>query len=157
MECDEAEWTKAAEAAEKGLKMLPQSASLRQVGGYACNKLGRELLDELQWGPARKELVRGKRHLEEMLVLFDEEEEPTEEHPRRQAYRSIVLIIEGLIRYEQNQVWASSRERDKAIASLLRELGTYLERWARECPDDPRCSSERDRLFSKFPELEGYK
>jgi hypothetical protein len=63
MEKEEMEWTAAAEAAECGLRNLPESPQLAYFAGYARSRLGQELLRSRNISKAEDELRRADEHL----------------------------------------------------------------------------------------------
>ena len=68
MEMKQREWTKAASAAEEGLKLLPDSAVLSYLAGRVRGELSKELLGGLHQDRALKEAGVAQRHLEHALA-----------------------------------------------------------------------------------------
>jgi hypothetical protein len=67
MEIDQREWGKAAEAAERGLKLAEETQLLLFLAGYARGRLGRELLGGLHREKASEELAKAKGYLAKAL------------------------------------------------------------------------------------------
>ena len=129
MEMDLNDWTKAAEAAEKGTQKVPGSKELFFLAGYARSRLGQELAARLQTTSAGNELHRSLAHLEKARDISDS----GSLHDRdlnRQIYRSIVLTCSRL-------------QETKKLLQAFRS-------WLREHPDDPNAQSEWERLAPRF-------
>lgn len=149
MEIQQQEWTKAAEAAEKGLTLLPQSRSLHQMAGYARSMLGRELLQELHADRAEQELTKSNLHFE-TIVEAAEHVETSYQSSLSHAFRGIALNYQRLISLVSLQL-GTPREQEAKQASLLRQLRKYLELWKSKLPDDIEYQLAVGRLSSRFP------
>jgi len=129
LELEEHEWTKAAEAAESGLKHLPDSRQLLFQAGYARSRLARELLARL----VREKAESEARKSQELLLRALKSPEDLESRERRMnadIYRALVLNCEIL--------------QDGA------GLGEYFSRWVGEHPDDRYAEFEWQRLSARF-------
>jgi tetratricopeptide (TPR) repeat protein len=129
MEYEEQEWTRAADAAERGLELIPDSRLLMFLAGTARSRSGRELIARLMHDRADKEL-RAARSLLERALKQPEELEVGERHLNADIYRAIVLTCESL-----NDTSA---------------LKQYFKRWRSEHPDDPNADSEWRRLSVRY-------
>ncbi|WP_147442050.1 ATP-binding protein [Corallococcus exercitus] len=129
MENSEHEWTKAAEAAEKGLKLLPTSTLLRVLAGQARSRLGKELAGGLHRERATEERIKAKEHLEDALSRLDRLD-PNKSVLLADAYRSLALTYEAL------------GTTDK-IPGLLSE-------WRQRFPGDVNLLQDCDRIARKF-------
>lgn len=129
MELEEQEWTRAAEAAEKGLKLIPGNRLLLYMAGNARSRLGKELLGGLHKERAADELEKAQRHLEQALKAADELD-IGERQLNANIYRGLVLNSEA-----------------KGDA---RRMNRYFSYWMREHPDDPDVYTEWARLSKKF-------
>ncbi len=129
MELREREWTKAAEAAQKGLKILPNNRLLLFFAGHSRGRLAKELIDSLHEERGGEELRRARELLEQSLRLRGN----TDSRERvldAEIYRSLVLTCE-----------------------LLRDLGAvrhYARLWRSEHPNDRNVQSELDRLKRRY-------
>lgn len=129
MEIREHEWTKAAEAAEKGLKILSNSRLLHYLSGYSRARLAKEFQSGLHHGKAQKEISDARRQLEKALVTADQ----LDGHGRilnAETYRALVLLCE--------------------TASDLKSMQHFFQLWRNEHPDDPDADSEWVRLSTKY-------
>ncbi|NNB95033.1 hypothetical protein HI113_14125 [Corallococcus exiguus] len=95
MEHSDHEWTKAAEAAEKGLRLIPSSTLLRVLAGQARSRLGKDLAAGLHRERAGEELARAQEHLEEALRRIDKTAKD-KLSLLSDAYRSLALTYEAL-------------------------------------------------------------
>lgn len=129
MEMDQYEWTKAGEAAEKGMGMLPESRLLTFLAGKARSMLGKELLSGFHKERAREELDKAKEHLEKALRT-PEELDVGERRLNAEIYRALVLNSEALFDSES--------------------MAKYFAVWMAEHPEDPDAVSEWGRLSRKF-------
>lgn len=130
MESDEHEWTKAAEAAEKGIKLLSTApAVLYFHAGYARSRLARELATGLHSERSREELAKSQELLKKALRSPDVLE-AGERNLNADTYRALVLNCEML--------------------NDLRNMETYFQQWLGEHPDDPDAESEWRRLATRF-------
>jgi tetratricopeptide (TPR) repeat protein len=129
MESDEKEWTGAAEAAERGLQLIPDNRLLQFLAGAARSRLGRELAARFLHDRADKELRAGRALLEHALK-DPQLLEVGEPYLNADIYRAIVLNCESL--------------------NDTRGLRQYFQRWRSEHPDDPDAASEWTRLSAKY-------
>jgi hypothetical protein len=67
LEVKEEDWTRAAEAAERGLEKLAEQQELLFLAGYARNRLGRRLGKEFQYDLALAELLKAEAHLKSAI------------------------------------------------------------------------------------------
>jgi len=129
MEIREREWTKAATAAEKGLKLLGESKRLLYLAGYARSRLARELMERLQRGKADKELELAKEYLRRGLDAPSQSESDDKEVDS-DIYRAMVIACE--------------------LSANERELRSYIKLWRDKYPDDPDLASETKRISGKM-------
>lgn len=129
MELDQREWTRAADAAERGLKFFPASSQLLYLAGLAHSRLGRELLGGLHHEKADTEFEQAQELLTKALRA-PESLEIGERKLNADVYRAIVLNCEF--------------RRDMA------GLERYFAEWLAEHPEDPDAHSEWARLSSRF-------
>lgn len=131
LEADQREWTKAAQAAESGLRVLHGECRLHKAAGYARGRLARELDGALQREKSAAEFAKSIDHYKK--ALRDPKELPAgERRVNADAFRGLVLNYAAL------KDWDSVTE--------------YLSRWRREHPDDQRVYSESDRLARHLPQ-----
>jgi hypothetical protein len=71
MEIDEEEWTKAYDAAEKGLQILGNTRRLLYLSGYARGRYARELISRVQTADAHVQLDVAQRNLKQALRPAD--------------------------------------------------------------------------------------
>jgi len=133
MERLERQWASAAEAAAKGLKVLPNDWQLKYLEGYARSRLGRELIAGFSPSKGQDELRKAQKLLEEAVIPI-EQLQPGEFKVHSALLRALVLNSEAL--------------NDKT------KLATFLSQWVLEHPGDEEQVSERNRLLAKFPELD---
>jgi len=129
MELEQREWKRAAEAAEKGLGRVSASRELRYLGGYARQRLGKELRAGLHNERATEELVKAKEHLERALKPANELQEG-ERYLNADAYRALILTCEAL--------------------DDTHGLRTYFEMWRKEHPDDINAITEWNRISRRL-------
>ncbi|KFE63328.1 ATP-binding protein [Hyalangium minutum] len=129
MEFAEHEWTKAAEAAEKGLNLLPGNSSLRSFAGQARSRLGKDLAAGMHRERARDEFLKAQAHLEGALDGLSKSS-PENIDLRGYSYRSLALTYEAL--------------------GVRVKLPALMKDWREEFPDDPMAASECERLARKF-------
>lgn len=132
MELREQEWTKAAEAAECGLKLVEDSYTLMYWAGYSRGRLAKDLLSGLHYERANEEARKSIAHLKNALRP-PELLEPGKRGLNADVYRALVLSSE--------------------ILGDLGAMKIYFESWLAEHPEDWNAKSEWDRLARKFPEL----
>jgi len=126
MEWRASEWTRAAEAAECGLKLLPSSKILLYWAGRARCRAARDLAGGLHHEKSQAEAQVGRELLERALATSDSSARLGDGH----VYRSLVLACELLVDH---------------VA-----MRKYFRRWHRLSPEDPDFVSEWDRLSKKF-------
>jgi len=129
MELSEGEWTRAAEAAERGVKMLPDSQRLLYLAGYARSRLGKELKTGLHTDRGNRELIQAQGSLERALQIF-EGTEPADQSLKGDIYRAIVLNCES--------------------AGNVKGMWKYLSQWLVEYGGDDSARFEDHRLRAKF-------
>ena len=133
LEIRELEWTKAAEAAEQGLKLLPESCKLKYWAGYSRGRLAKELLTRLHKERAYEEAKKSILPL--TSALSDPEMiEPGMRSLKADIYRALVLSNE--------------------IIGDVNAIKSHFEKWSAEHPEDGNAQSELDRLTKKFPTLQ---
>lgn len=129
MELREREWAKAADAADKGLKILPNNRMLLYFLGYSKSRLARELQGGLHKEKADKEIVEARKFLERSLKKADEFD-TRERDLNADIYRSLVLVCE--------------------MASDIKSIEHYFELWCTEHPDDEYAQTEWYRVSKKY-------
>jgi tetratricopeptide (TPR) repeat protein len=129
LELDLREWTKAAEAAERGLKLIPDNSQLLYLAGMARSRLGRELLSGLHNERAIEELEKAQGLLDRAL-RSPESLEYGERRLNADIYRALVLNCE--------------------LRRDMDGLSDYFARWRAEHPDDPDAATEWARLSARF-------
>jgi tetratricopeptide (TPR) repeat protein len=132
LEIEQREWTKAAEAAEQGLRWDANNRELLYAAGYARSRLARELAGSLHPERARQECETAQGLLER-AVKSPEKLEVGERRLSSDIYRALVLNCDAL---------------DDAGG-----VYKYLDSWLAEHPDDGNAWSEYGRLSEKhkFP------
>ena len=149
MESDDNEWTRASEAAETGLKVLPRNLRLGLLAGSARLRLGKSLASQALDDRAEQEFRKAEKVLKTVLV----KPELTEEGDyilRSQVLRALVLTYEQLVKS------ASIPKRgrtDSLRQRRLHMLGDTLITWKREHPSDQYAKTEFNRLVVRFPDL----
>jgi tetratricopeptide (TPR) repeat protein len=131
MEINEGEWTRAAEAAERGLKILTDSQRLLYIAGYSRSRLGKELKAGLHTARGNRELIQAQAHLERAVEVF-EGTEPPDHSLKVDIYRALVLNCES--------------------AGNMRGMWAFLKQWLAEYPNDDSAQFEDRRLRAKFGE-----
>jgi tetratricopeptide (TPR) repeat protein len=129
MEIEQRDWAKAAEAAERGIKLAGGTQLLLFLAGYTRGRLGRELLGGLHREKAVDELQKAKTHLSKALKA-PQSLESGERQLNADIYRALVLACEGL-----------------SDVSCMQE---NFNSWLKEHPDDPDARSEWTRLAPRF-------
>jgi hypothetical protein len=130
MEIWERQWSLAAEAAMKGLKILPDDWQLKYLEGYARSRLGRELMAGFSTSKGKDELIKAQKLLEAAVIPV-EKLVTGEFQVHSSLIRALVLNCE-------------------AIGDQTK-LATYLLQWTNEHPDDSDQISERSRLITDCP------
>ena len=129
MEIREQEWTKATQAAGKGLKLLPNNRVLLYLSGYSRSRLAKEFLSGLHQGKAEMEMREARTALETALKAGRESDEK-DKSLNPDIYRALVLVCE--------------------MASDLRSMQRYFELWKNEYPDDPDIVTEWERVSRRY-------
>lgn len=129
MEIRDQEWTKATEAAGKGLKLLPNNRVLLYLSGYSRSRLAKEFLSGLHQGKAEKEMREARRALETALKA-SRESDAKDNSLNPDIYRALVLVCE--------------------MSSDLKSMRHYFELWKKEWPDDPDVVTEGQRVSRKY-------
>jgi len=129
MEIKEYEWTRAAEAAEKGLKVLPDNRMLLYLAGYSHSRLAKELQGGLHHSKAQKEMSEARKLLEAALKAPNELE-VRERSLNADIYRALVLACE--------------------MAADTKGMQHYFRLWRSEHPDDPHAASEWERVSKRY-------
>ena len=148
MEKNRLEWTSAASAAETGLANVELSHDLAYMAGLARSQLAKDLYQQTQYSRAEQEARKAERHL--LTALRDPGDlEQGKYQSQSRIHRSLVINYEHLVRISrfQNNIGVEKH--------FLSRLRSSLSRWSNEHPNDPYVSSERQRLISWFPEING--
>jgi tetratricopeptide (TPR) repeat protein len=130
MEIDDEEWTKAYDAAEKGLQILGNTRRLLYLSGYARSRYARELTSRAQNAEAHVQVDIAQRNLKQALRPADALRSWEDHKLNSDIYRALVLNLEHL------------RQID--------EMKRYLDEWTTVQPDDSMARGERDRLYAKY-------
>src|SRR6185503_20820642 len=125
MEWREEEWPRAAEAAESGIKLLPNSRTLLYWAGRARCRGARDLAGGLHHEKSQSEAKTAQGLLERALKAVDSSTRVDD----GSIYRALVLTSELLV-----------------DASSMRR---YFRRWHKLTPTDPDLLSEWDRMSKK--------
>jgi len=149
MESDDNEWTRASEAAETGLKVLPRNLQLGLLAGSARLRLGKNLASQALDDRASQEFRKAEKLLKSILV----KPELTEEGGymlRSHVLRALVLTYEQLVKNTS----IPKRGRTNSVRQrLLHMLGDALITWKSEHPSDQYAKTEFSRLVVRFPDL----
>jgi len=129
MELDQRDWTKAAEAAERGLKKSDGSKELVFLAGYARSRLGQDMMARLQQASAGDEFRRSLQWLERAIAIPGSGSSQDRDM-NKQIYRALVI----------NCAWLQETRKMEEIFNV----------WFQEHPDDPNVQSEWDTLAAKF-------
>lgn len=129
MEAELREWTRAAEAAERGLRWAVDNRELLYAAGYARSRLARELAGGQHHERARRENENAHRLLERAL-RSPEELDIGERKRSSDIYRALVLNCDAL---------------EDATG-----VYQYLDLWLLEHPEDDVAWSEYGRLSEKY-------
>jgi hypothetical protein len=129
MESQEGEWTRAAEAAERGLKMLPENQRLLFLAGYSRSRLGRELKTGLHTDRGNRELAQARVWLEKAIEAAGSGD-IGDRSVRSDIYRALVLNCES--------------------AGDVKRMKSYFEKWSSEYPEDDAVRFEGRRLQAKL-------
>jgi tetratricopeptide (TPR) repeat protein len=129
MESDSREWSRAVDAAEKGLKQLPGALELKYLKAVAKTMLGRDFASRLQNERAVKAWTETKEELltELKSASFNRLSDRSQ---KAAVYRSLVICLR--------------------LLSDVQELNRVFPVWAAEHPDDPFVESEYERIKRRF-------
>jgi tetratricopeptide (TPR) repeat protein len=130
MEIDQGEWTKAYDAAEKGIQILGNTRRLLYLSGYARSRYARELASRAQMTEAKVQLDIAQRNLTQALRPSDALRSWEDRKLNSDVYRALVLNCEQLRQIDQ--------------------MKQYLDEWTTAQPDDSMGKGERDRLYGKY-------
>lgn len=130
MELDSHEWTKAFDAAEKGMQILGETRRLLYLAGHARGRYARELLSRAQRVEAQVQIGTARKQLEKALVLPSQLQDRNERALNDDVYRAVVLNCE--------------------TANDVDGLKEYFDRWLKEHPDSTDAKSEWYRLSAKY-------
>lgn len=147
MEQSQSEWTDAAQAAERGLEILPDSEDLAYKAGLARSQLAKDLFRQAQFGRAEQEARNAETHLKKALLDLEDVGDGRYQF-QSDVHRAIVINYEYLVRVRR------SERDDGGAVHYLELLGNALQRWKNEHPGDPNASSEEQRLIYRFPTLQ---
>lgn len=129
MEIEQSEWTKAANAAEKGLKSIGDNQVLHSLAGYAKTRLGKDFVRALQAEKAERQFHDALVHLMKALEAKDVSGSNSR-NILSDIYRTIVIANECLNRKS--------------------EVISYLKEWKYRTPSDTNYQFEKDRLSAKY-------
>lgn len=128
MEIEEQEWTKAADAAERGIRILGDNKKLLYLAGYSRSRLARDLFKSFQADKAHREILEAIKHLEKSISIANNYD-ARERALNALTYRSLVLSYEML--------------------EDTRKVDYYFNDWFAEHPEDINASSEWERISRK--------
>jgi hypothetical protein len=117
------------DAAEKGLRLLPDNRILLYWSGYSRSRLAKEFLAGLHPGKAEKELIEARKKLER-AIKTSEQLDVRERTLNGDIYRALVLVCE--------------------MSSDIRSMKHFFDLWRKEHPDDPDAESEWGRVSRKY-------
>ena len=129
MEMAVPDWTKSADAAEKGLEKQPQSKELFFLAGNAHSRLGQELEARVQAVSSQDEFHRALQFLDKAVAIVGSGNSQSRDLDK-QIYRAMVITC------------AKLQDRKK--------LADTFDSWLKEHPDDPNAQSEWERLAPRF-------
>lgn len=129
MELGQREWSKAIEAAEKGLDKKFNSKALLYLAGKASSEMGKELLGKLFYDRANKHLSEAKRSLKSALEI-SKGLTAQQRALDSEIYKELISICE--------------------LSKDVQNIEYYLWRWRSENPDDPVADSEWSRISTKY-------
>lgn len=130
MEIDAHEWTRAFDAADKGIQILGKTKRLLYLSGAARGRYARELSARAQRVDAEQQLETARRLLVEALTPTDKLTEWDARRLNDDIYRALVLNCES--------------------RNDLDGLREYFGKWLSEHPDSGDAKSEWIRLSKKF-------
>lgn len=150
MEADDNELTRASEAAEAGLQVLPRNLQLGLLAGSARLRLGKSLALQALDERAEQEFRKAEQLLKSVLVAPEFTDEGAYAF-RSQVLRALVLTYEQLVKVTSTP----KRGRTNSVRRrFLRMLGETLIQWNREHSSDQYAKTELSRLVERFPDLE---
>ena len=147
MEMREQEWTKAAEAADKGLKKFPDSKTLLYLGGYARSRLAKDFCRGLHIEKEEKALDEAGKLLK---VALKAKSEVRGEALDADIYRAIVLNIEQSIENLRKKKERLEPRFELRIDPLVNEMRSYFKLWRDKYPIDPYLTSEWERMRNRY-------
>jgi tetratricopeptide (TPR) repeat protein len=130
MEIDQGEWTKAYDAAEKGIQILGNTRRLLYLSGYARSRYARESASRAQTTETKVQLDIAQRNLTQALRPSDALRSWEDRKLNSDVYRALVLNCEQLRQIDQ--------------------MKRYLDEWTTAQPEDSMAKGERDRLCGKY-------
>jgi hypothetical protein len=149
MESDDGESTRAAEAAEIGLKVIPKNLQLGLLAGSARLRLGKSLVSQAQNDRANQEFRKAESILTSTIANATSID-AGEYWLRSNVFRALVLTYEQLLKgTEIPKKGRTNAVRERFIGLLSDTLHT----WSSEHPDDQHIKTEMQRLVGWFPEL----
>ena len=146
MEQLQSEWTAAAEAAERGIELLPKSERLSYMAGLSRSRLAKDLYQQAQYGRSRVEALKAEGYLKTALVDLEVLRYGQYDFHSR-VYRATAINYEYLVR-----ISGSLQDHDRERQYLRRLSGT-LRSWTKEHPQDTIAASEQERLTYWFGHL----
>lgn len=147
LEMREQEWTKAAEAVDKGLKKFPDNKILLYLGGYARSRLAKDLSRGLHFEKEEKELYEAGRLLKAALKA---KSEIRGKGLDADIYRAMVLNIEQSIENLRRRKERLEPKSEPNIDPLINEMKSYFKLWRGEYPADPNVTSEWERIRNRY-------
>ena len=148
LEKEDGGWTRMAEAAMTGLKLLKDSLDLEYFAGYAFSRQAHDLLTSDHLERAEDEAERAKQHLDKVLI-DPEDLEPGQYRLHGMAYQAMILTMRTMARI------ATARGDDGSTERNLRLLAEMLEKWNSEHPSDPNYERVKNASMWFHPRLRG--
>ena len=130
LEKEDGGWTRMAEAATTGLKVLKDNLDLEYFAGYAHSRQAHDLLTYDQLERAEDEAELAQHHLRKVLI-DPEDLEPGQYRLHSMAYEAMALTVRTIARI------ATARGDENGTERNLRRLASTLKSWKAEHPDDP--------------------
>jgi len=128
MEMAEKEWTKAAKAAEKGLRRVPDCYELANLRTYSLLRAGWDLAARLQREKAEKLWITAVGELKERLRA-PETLRTGERQMSAQMYQTLIICLD--------------------LLGQTTELRYYFRQWQAEHPDDRNVEIQRNKICRK--------
>ena len=146
LEKEDGGWTRMAEAAMAGLKLLKDSLELEYFAGYAFSRQAHDLLTFDQLERAEDEAERAQHHLDKVLI-DPEDLEPGQYRWHSMAYQAMALTMRTVARI------ATARGDENSTEQNLHVLADTLRKWKSEHPNDSNYERIKDDSVWFHPRL----